>query len=61
MDGMDTATGIAADLIDRLERLGASRPLFAILLVLASFAVTVALAGLIQPVPETIVAAPFRW
>jgi len=58
---MDTASGLSAYLSTLLERRGAMRLLLALLLVLTSFAVTVAVAALFQPVPETITVAPFRW
>jgi len=58
---MDTASGLSAYLSTLLERRGAMRLLLALLLVLTSFAVTVAVAALFQPVPETIMVAPFRW
>jgi hypothetical protein len=44
-----------------LERRGALRLLVVLLIVLPSFAVTVPGAALFQPVPETILVAPFRW
>ena len=58
---MDTASGLSSYLAALLERRGALRLLLALLLVLASFAVTVAVAALFQPVPEPILVAPFRW
>jgi hypothetical protein len=58
---MDTASGLTSHLTAALERRGALRLLLALLLVLTSFAVTVTVAALFQPVPEMIVAAPFRW
>ncbi len=58
---MDTASGLSSYLSALLERRGVLRLLLALLIVLTSFAVTVAVAALFQPVPETIMVAPFRW
>jgi hypothetical protein len=58
---MDTAPGLSSYLSALLERRGALRLLVVLLIVLTSFAVTVTVAALFQPVPETILVAPFRW
>jgi hypothetical protein len=60
MEAMDAAAGFAAYLVDQLERAGVLR-LLPVALLLAALVATIALAGLVPPAPEPIVAAPFRW
>lgn len=61
MDGMETAAGLASYFIDRLRGLRASHLLLALLLMLVSVAVTLALAGVFPSASGPIVVAPFRW
>ncbi|MEA2025560.1 MAG: hypothetical protein U9O18_02610 [Chloroflexota bacterium] len=58
---MDTATGLAAHVFQGAGRMGVPLVVTAVALMVAAFIAVIAMAGILAPAPETIVAAPFRW
>jgi len=58
---MDTATGLTVHVFQEAGRAGVSLAIAAVALMVVAFIAVIAMAGILAPAPETIVAAPFRW
>ena len=58
---MDTATGLTIHVFRQVGRMGVPLVIAAVALMALAFIAVIAIAGVLEPAPEAIIAAPFRW
>ncbi len=58
---MDTATGLTLHVFQGVGRMSVPLVIAVVTLMALAFIAVIAIAGILAPAPEAIVAAPFRW